>query len=224
MGSACLERFVGMFAFAICDTQSNEDCVRDQYGKKPLYYTRVSDVVLFASRSNADVDRRDPRIDHQALNEWFLYRNVDALMPRTLVEGISAVLPGQVVEISRNGIKSSLYYSPVSHVSQTEYERFAAASPKQVVDEVDETLNDAVRLRLISDVPVGTLLSGGLDSSLITAIASKYTHDLTAFHVSVEGYPNLDERRYAEQLATSLELKFVPYALTGAAFRKAFPT
>ncbi len=224
-GSDGLQRFVGMFAFAICDTQSGELILaRDRYGKKPLYYSRVGDLVLFASEIKALlIGRRDLRIDQQSLVEWFLYRNVDALMPRTLIEGVSAVMPGQIVKIGRTGITTSLYYSTTWHVSQSEYEQNAQASPKQIVDEVDQLLSDAVRLRLISDVPVGTLLSGGLDSSLVTAIAANQTRDLTAFHVSVEGYPDLDERRYAEQLTASLGLKFVVHSLTGAEFRKALP-
>jgi asparagine synthase (glutamine-hydrolysing) len=92
-----------------------------------------------------------------------------------------------------------------------------------VVREIDEILNDAVRLRLVSDVPVGTLLSGGLDSSLVTAIAARHTKELTAFHVSVAGYPKLDERRYAEQLAQAHGLPFVPFELTAANFREVLP-
>ena len=80
-----------------------------------------------------------------------------------------------------------------------------------------------MRLRLISDVPVGILLSGGLDSSLVTAIAARHTRDLTTFHVSVEGYPALDERRYAEQLTKSLGLKLAVYSLKGSDFRRMLP-
>lgn len=224
-GDACFERFIGMFAFAIYDTRSGEVVLaRDRYGKKPLYYSRVGDVVLFASEIKALMTgQRNPRIDQRALVEWFLYRNVDALLPRTLVEGISAVLPGQLVRIGRDGIATSFYYSPTQHVSEAEYRQHMRASPRQIVDRVDALLQDSVRLRLISDVPVGTLLSGGLDSSLITALAARQTRDLTAFHVSVAGYPELDERRYAEQLAGGLGLKFVVHSLTAAEFRKALP-
>ena len=224
-GEECLQRFVGMFAFAIYDTQSGEIMLaRDRYGKKPLYYSRIGDLILFSSEMKALLaERRDLRLDQQALAEWFLYRNVDALMPRTLVEGVSSLMPGQIAKIGRNGIKTSCYYSALWHVTQDEYERNAEVSPKQIVDEVDELLNDAVRLRLISDVPVGTLLSGGLDSSLVTAMAARQTQGLTAFHVSVEGHADLDERRYAEQLTHSLGLKFVVYSLTGATFRRTLP-
>jgi asparagine synthase (glutamine-hydrolysing) len=223
--SACLERFVGMFAFALCDTHSGEVVlVRDRYGKKPLYYTQIGDLVMFSSEMKAlMIGRNDLRVDKQSLCEWFLYRNVDGLTSRTLVEGIFSVLPGQIVTIGPRRLEMSQYYSPISHVSQSEYERFLAARPEAVVDEIEEILNDAVHLRLVSDVPVGTLLSGGLDSSLVTAIAAKYTKDLTAFHVSVEGFPNLDERRYAEQLTQSLGLPFVPYALKGSEFRRMLP-
>ena len=71
--------------------------------------------------------------------------------------------------------------------------------------------------------PVGTLLSGGLDSSLVTAMAARHSRDLTAFHVSVAGFPDLDERRFAEQLARKLEIPLVPFELTGENFRRALP-
>ena len=224
-GSDCLQRFVGMFAFAIHDTQTDEvTLVRDRYGKKPLYYAQDGGVVRFSSEMKGLLqERSNLRLNQQALCEWFLYRNVDALGSRTLVEGAQAVLPGEVVTISPRGIRKALYYSPPAFVSEQEFRRYEVARPEDVVREVDEILNDAVRLRLVSDVPVGTLLSGGLDSSLVTAIAAKYTKALTAFHVSVEGYPKLDERRYAEQLAQTHGLPLVPFGLTGRNFREVLP-
>lgn len=224
-GSDCLQRFVGMFAFAIHDTTTDEvTLVRDRYGKKPLYFAQDGGVVSFSSEMKGLLEsRHDLRLNQQALVEWFLYRNVDALGSRTLVEGVQAVMPGEVVTISPRGIRKVLYYSPPEFVSEEAFRRYSDARPDDIVREVDDMLNDAVRLRLISDVPVGTLLSGGLDSSLVTAIAAKYTSALTAFHVSVEGYPKLDERRYAEQLAGAHGLPFVPFGLTGENFREVLP-
>lgn len=224
-GVACMHRFIGMFAFAITDTQSGEvTLVRDRYGIKPLYYARHRDTILFASEMKALLAVMDERrVDHQSLAEWMLYRNVDSLTPQTLIEGIYSVLPGHAVTMGPRGIESAPWYSPLDFVSEERYRRFEAAKPEEVVSGVDKLLNDAVRLRLISDVPVGTLLSGGLDSSLVTAMAARYTDKLTAFHVSVAGFPNLDERRYAEQLTNRLKLPLVPFSLTGENFRKALP-
>jgi len=224
-GRDCLQRFVGMFAFAIHDRNTDEvTLVRDRYGKKPLYYARDGGIVYFSSEMKGlMLGRSDLQLDQQALLEWALYRNVDALASRTLVQGVNAVMAGHVVTISPRGVVTAPYYSPVDHVSEAEYRRFEAAKPEDVVREVDELLNDAVRLRLVSDVPVGTLLSGGLDSSLVTSIAGRYTQDLTAFHVSIAGYPKLDERRYAEQLARTHKFPFVPFELTPGNFRKALP-
>ncbi len=224
-GSDCLSRFVGMFAFAIHDRQTDEVVlVRDRYGKKPLYYAQDGGVVYFSSEMKGLLAGRSGlRMNQQALCEWFLYRNVDALGSRTLVEGVQAVMPGEVVTISPRGICKVLYYAPPDFVSESEYRRYETASPEQVVADVDAVLNDAVRLRLVSDVPVGTLLSGGLDSSLVTAIAARHARDLTAFHVSVEGYPKLDERKYAEQLAEVHGVRFVPFGLTGRNFREVLP-
>jgi asparagine synthase (glutamine-hydrolysing) len=112
-------------------------------------------------------------------------------------------------------------YGVGEQVSETEYRRFEAAGAGDVVDEVETALREAVRLRLIADVPVGVLLSGGLDSSLVTAIAARETDKLTAFNVSVAGYPALDERRFAAELAGLLNIRMVSFDLTPEIFRRA---
>lgn len=221
-GRDCLPRFTGMFAFAIADTVTGDVfLVRDRFGIKPLYYARVGNTILFASEVKAlSKVGRSSRIDQRSLAEWLLYRSVDSVTPETLIEGIESLLPGHVATISGSTLTTSTWYSPIDHVSRTDFERYSRSSPDDVVEEIDGLLNDAVRLRLISDVPVGTLLSGGLDSSLITSMAAGHTPHLHTFHVSVEDFPAQDERRYAEQLTDRLQLPFIPLALTGRAFRR----
>jgi asparagine synthase (glutamine-hydrolysing) len=224
-GEACMDRFVGMFAFAILDAERGDVAlVRDRYGVKPLYYARSGSHLLFASEIKALIGLLErPQVDRHSLLEWSLYRNVDALTPETLVEDVRSVLPGHVVRISNGEIKSKQYYSQITHVSEEHYRHHEAARLEDVIDDMDALLNEAIKLRLISDVPVGTLLSGGLDSSLVTSIAAKYTRDLTAFHVSVEGFPNLDERQHAEALTKRFGLPLVPFSLTGEIFRRELP-
>ncbi len=222
-GHRALDRFVGMFAFAIYDRQTGRLVLgRDRYGVKPLYYARIHGHLLFASEVKALVEQMRPvGVDQRRLVEWFLYRNVDALSPQTLVEGVAAVLPGCVVTVAGDGVESDRVYDLLDHVSAEEYDRFAAARPQAVVDELEATLSEAVRLRLVSDVPVGILLSGGLDSSLITALAARATRDLTAFNVSIAGFPDLDERRFAEAVTRDRGVPLVSLQFTGAEFRRA---
>jgi asparagine synthase (glutamine-hydrolysing) len=224
-GEDCMDRFVGMFAFAILDAQRSElVLVRDRYGIKPLYYARSGPHLLFASEIKALMGLLErPQVDRHSLLEWSLYRNVDALTPETLVAGVRSVLPGHMVRIRNGEVSSRPYYSQIAHVSEERYRHHQAARPGDVIEDMDGILNEAVKLRLVSDVPVGTLLSGGLDSSLVTSIAAKYTRDLTAFHVSVEGFPNLDERRHAEALTARFGLPLVPFSLTGEIFRRELP-
>jgi len=162
-GPECMHRFIGMFAFAFADTVTGEVVlVRDRYGIKPLYHARQGDTILFASEMKALLHVMDPpKVDQRSLSEWMLYRSVDSLTPETLIEGIHSVLPGHLVRIDARGVRAEKWYSPLEFVSEVEYRRWSGADPQTVVREFDETLDDAVRLRLISDVPVGTLLSGG---------------------------------------------------------------
>ena len=124
-----MERFVGMFAFAILDTERGEVAlVRDRYGIKPLYYARSGPHVLFASEMKAFMGLLErPQVDRHSLLEWSLYRNVDALTPETLVADVRSVLPGQVIRIWDGQISSSQYYSQIAHVSE---ERSSGRAPR----------------------------------------------------------------------------------------------
>jgi asparagine synthase (glutamine-hydrolysing) len=224
-GLACMARFVGMFAFAIHDREDGiVTLVRDRFGIKPLYYAKTAHAILFGSEIKALLTAiEEPKVDKWSLVEWFLYQSVDAVTPETLIEGVRAVLPGQAVTIRNGEITPHQWYTPLDHVDGEQYARFAASDSDTIVNDIERTLEDATRLRLVSDVPVGTLLSGGLDSSLVTAMAARHSRDLSAFHVSVAGFPNLDERRFAEQLVGRLEIPLIPFELTGENFLRALP-
>jgi asparagine synthase (glutamine-hydrolysing) len=194
--------------------------VRDRFGIKPIYWTQQGKVILFASELKALISQRnDNRVNQRSLDQWWLYRNVDALTTATLIEGIQKIMPGQFARIRHGQIEFHRWYSAASHVSEERHGALEALPVQQVVDQVEEQLDEAVRLRLVSDVPVGTFLSGGLDSSLVTAMAARHSSQLSGFHISIAGHSELDESRFAGSLADSLRIPFVPLALTGDNFR-----
>ncbi len=224
-GDAAFDRFAGMFAVALLDRQTRTvTLVRDRFGIKPLYYTRAAGHFVFSSEVKALVEFRGRvRVDQQQLFEWFLYRNIDAITPETLLEDISSVLPGQVLKIRGDSIASTFFYRPQAHVEAAALEAFERMRGREIVGRIEETLREAVRCRLVSDVPVGTLCSGGLDSSLVTAMAAEHTTDITAFNVSVEDAPDLDEKRFAQALTRSLGIDLVSHPLTADSFRRTLP-
>jgi asparagine synthase (glutamine-hydrolysing) len=221
-GRECLDRFVGMFAFAIYDRQQDELVLgRDRYGVKPLYWTQEGGRVLFASEIKALMRaRRTNAIDQMSLSQWWLYRNIDGLTPATLIDGVNKLLPGCLAFIRDGHIRLETWYSTLEHVSESEYRRLEGFSEKEIIGRVEAQLDRAVKLRLVSDVPVGTLLSGGLDSSLVTAMAARHSDRLSGFHVSIAGRADLDERRYAETLARKLKIPFHVVDLAEDNFRR----
>ena len=223
-GEACLDRFLGMFAFAIHDPVARvTTLVRDRYGKKPLYYTERSGHVLFASELQALMQVcSDLRPNQQRLMEWSLYRNVDFGSNDTLVEGIHSLQPGQLVRISggkREEPRS--YYSLHAHVDESKYREQSSAPEHAVLERLHDLVVAGVESRLVSDVPLGTLCSGGIDSSLVTALCVRgLGANLAAFNVAVEGYAELDENRFARKVADALGIKLLTYGLTGETFRR----
>ena len=206
-GERCFERFAGMFAFAIYDP-SNETVtlVRDRFGKKPLYYTSDDRHILFASELKVLLQVcENLKPDQQRLMEWALYRNVDFGSPNTLVEGVFSLPAGHYLQIRKGRIGSvQRYYSVEAEVDAATYERFANQSAKDSIAEIESLVLTGVKERLVADVPVGVLCSGGVDSSLITALCARYRKNVAAFHVSVAGYPQMDESRYAAQVTRML--------------------
>ncbi len=221
-GEDCLQRITGMFAFALYDSESDTvTLARDRFGKKPLYYTSHDQHILFASELKALLavtPRRE--VNQQRLMEWSLYRNVDFGAPETLFAGILSLPPGHVLEIRRGRLGSPRrYYTPEAQVTPERYERLAKESPQALIGELGSLLTSAVRDRLVSDVPVGTLCSGGIDSSLITACCARERRDILAFNVAVRGYRELDESGYARKVADSLGIRLLTCEADGDLFR-----
>ena len=165
-GEACLDRFNGMYAFAILDySKDHLFLARDRAGEKPLYYYHDSESFIFSSEIKGILTQ----IDMPDLNLSDQYKALEFMAEEeTLFSGIKSLLPGHkmVYKGIRNGYrgrKITEYWNVLDTVHQID--------PEKAVDELDYLLNDSVRLRLRSDVPLGVYLSGGLDSSLIAYMA-----------------------------------------------------
>jgi asparagine synthase (glutamine-hydrolysing) len=225
-GEECLDRFVGMFAFAVYNQQTDTlTLARDRFGKKPLYYTLQNGHLIFASEMKTLLLRCDsPKLNKQRLIEWSLYRNVDFGSPETLIEKVFSLLPGHIVKIQRGQLESPrCYYAPELQVDPDRYQDLSRQSGESISRTVECLIECSVRERMVSDVPLGTFCSGGIDSSLVTAVAAHHQRDIAAFHVSVAGYEAMDESRYAKQVARALGVDLFTYSLRGEAFRRNLP-
>jgi len=168
-GTDCLERLNGMFAFGIYDEGKKIIFLaRDRVGKKPLYYTRREGRFVFASELKSLLrDKTLSReIDLQALNHYLAFGYIGGDL--CIFKSVRKLLPAYAMIYSvRNGeSKIWKYWEPSS------FSKYSLSEDEQL-EELEEILRDAVRLRLISDVPLGAFLSGGVDSSLVVAMMSK---------------------------------------------------
>ena len=220
-GPECVHRFVGMFAFAHWDPDKGLlNLVRDRFGIKPLYTLEHDGLLYFSSETKAfEPSGRPIRLNERRFLEWSLYQNVDVLTPDSLVHGIQSVLPGTRLTADGEGVRNSTWYSPDERVDAATFRAYDGQAEREVEDRIEGILSQAVRDRLVSDVPVGTLLSGGLDSSLVTALAGRDTKQLTGFHVAIEGHPEHDESRFARKVAGHLGIELVEFPLNGRNFR-----
>jgi len=197
-------RLLGMFAFVLYDEAG--DCVlmcRDRLGKKPLLYYHDDERLLAASELKCmyAFQGLDLEPDPGAIQDFFALHYVPG--PGTILHKIRKVEPGECVELHLPTwrIRSRLYWSVLDYAGRT--------LPDAGIEEVDTALQDSVRYRLIADVEVGVLLSGGIDSSLLAAYASGLsTSPLKAFLVSFSGSA-LDESNYARMVARSLNIELV---------------
>ena len=200
-GPACVERFNGMFAFAVWDRQTQElFLARDRYGIKPLYYAFVGEVLLFASEQKALLQHPEltRALDAEALCEYLTFQNL--FTDRTLLEGVRTFPPGCWATVSRGA--SSL--QPTTYWDFHFVEPSDPASDAEYLEELDRLFVQAVSRQLVGDVEVGSYLSGGLDSGSITAVAASQLPGLKTFTVGFDLHSasglelQFDEREAAE--------------------------
>jgi asparagine synthase (glutamine-hydrolysing) len=197
-GEACLQRFDGMFAFAIWDARRKQlFFARDRVGKKPLYYARTGTGCVFASEIKAILRHpsASPAVDVEALGHYLSFLTTPS--PRTLFAGVSKV------PAAHCGI-----FSPEHGLSIWRWWTLPTAEPKldvterEAADSVRELFAAAVEKRMMSDVPIGVYLSGGVDSSANVAFMSRYSGEpLRTFSVAFANEPMLNELAHARQVA-----------------------
>jgi asparagine synthase (glutamine-hydrolysing) len=193
-GESFITKVNGMFAIAMYDTKTKRLFLfRDRLGEKPLYYFYDVKTNKFAFASEIkcllEMDNFKREINTDALNNYFTYRYTPG--EETLFKGIYRVSPGHLL-IHDTGLKSHRYWDYKFKPNNN--------SLKENAKFVRYLLDDSVRMRLMSDVPLGAYLSGGLDSSAIVAIMSKYSDNVNTFNVSFNG-TEFDESKYAELVA-----------------------
>jgi asparagine synthase (glutamine-hydrolysing) len=196
-GRACVEHLDGMFAFALWDGSKRELLVaRDRFGKKPLYVWHHGSEVVFASTLTALLEHpRVPReLDRDALAEYLALEYVVA--PRTILRGVTKLPPAHAMVINGPDARTWRYWD-------LRVEGTRRVSEAEAIDELTARLTTAVRRRLISDVPLGVFLSGGIDSSLVTAFAARERAGIRTFSVRFSD-PSFDESAHARRVAEHL--------------------
>ena len=173
-GEACLTKFRGMFAFAIWDARRHQlFLARDPMGIKPLYYAQAGSYFVFASevRTLLGTGLVQPRVDPAGLLNYLTFGS--AYDPLTLVEGVRALPAGHTLTWQAGILRQSSYWDLVDHAAGEGNSALPANSEKQTAEHLRPMLEEAVRSQLVSDVPVGVFLSGGIDSSALVSILSR---------------------------------------------------
>lgn len=199
-GPDCLERFNGMFAFAIFDKQKKElFLARDRLGEKPLYYFSDDETFVFASEIKAILaDGTIPRLmSNQGLANYFAFGH--SVGPETMYSGIKKLLPGHYMIVSEHAVSVTQYWDVSKNTGEDKGFGY-------YLSETKNKLEASVVSRLVSDVPLGVFLSGGIDSSLVASFMEKHTTEpLKTFSVGFgDGGKEFNELTDAAKVAKHL--------------------
>ncbi len=206
----CLEKLDGEFAFAIYDSQNEElFLARDRFGIKPLYYYKNDDRFVFGSELKSLMAFDIPKIiDKTALQLYFHLNYIPS--PYSIFENVKKLEAGSFMKVNLKGIcEEKKYYSiPYS----TELKNVPSYEAAQKI--FKSLLETSVQQRMIADVPLGTFLSGGIDSSIITAIAAQQTKHLNSFSIGFKDEPLFDETEHAQLLAKKYKTNHTVFQLS----------
>ena len=220
LGPECLQQFNGQFAIAIWDTRKQElFLARDRLGVRPLFYTLLPDGLVFGSEIKALLldSRVEARLDPRALAQAFTFWA--PLAPRTAFQSILELPPGHYMKVHAGSCTLSRYWSMTFPEAGSEDQ----ISEEKAAEQLRDLLSDATRLRLRADVPVGSYLSGGLDSTFIAALIRGHTpKTLCTFSIAFEE-PAFDERAYQEIATAFLGTDHRRTECTNADIGQVFP-
>ncbi len=209
LGVECFKHLNGMFALAIWDPQQHLlTLARDRIGKKPLYYHLCNDTVLFSSeiRSLLCWSTLKAQLDKKALYEFLTFGLVPT--PRTMFEGITKLPPGSQLCIPASGNPAIQRFWEIDYQDVPEQE-------EELCDLLRRSLETSVNYRLVSDVPVGAFLSGGVDSSAIVALMQRNLgYRVNTFSIGFEGQPEYDELHCARAVAERFDTEHHEYVLS----------
>jgi len=220
MGSRFLERLDGMFAIALCDSPRGELLLaRDRIGIKPLYYALLPDQILFASEIKAILAHPSvsPSLDFEAFIDYLTF--ISSPAPSTLFTGIRKLRPGTFLAINGRGeLREEVYWDAI--VPGT----LAAEPEEEICAEILRLLESAVRKRMMSDVPLGVYLSGGVDSSANVALMSRMMdRPVTTYSVGFEGQPAYNELEQAKEVARQFGCDHREVVLTARDLQETVP-
>ncbi|MBX2973187.1 MAG: asparagine synthase (glutamine-hydrolyzing) [Flavobacteriales bacterium] len=206
-GPAFLHDLNGFFALAIHDAETDTlFLARDRFGVKPLLWSEVDGRFLFASELRSLIALGAECVqDPVSARQYFAYHYIPA--PRTVFTGSHKLLPGHSISVDRTGVMVERWYDVVAESKKVP----KASDPKRTLFDL---MDDAVRLRLIADVPVGAFLSGGVDSSIVSALAARHHKHLHTFSIGYADDPFFDESRYAEEVARHIKSEHSTFKLT----------
>ncbi len=208
-GDKVLEKLNGFFALAIHDKETDElFLARDRMGIKPLLVYRDSEAIVFGSEMKSLMAFGIPKqID---ANSQFLYHQFNYTpFPETIFENVEELEPGTWIKVRGSKVETGTYWSipkPTAPKTKMSYE--------QAQNKLRELMEKSVQRRMISDVPLGSFLSGGIDSSIIATLAARQTGKLNTFSIGYADEPLFDETHYAEAVAKNIGSNHTVFKLT----------
>ncbi|GIV37833.1 MAG: asparagine synthetase B [Cyclobacteriaceae bacterium] len=204
-----LEKLNGFFAFCLYDRKEQTFLLaRDRYGVKPLLYLHDEDKFIFASEMKAMMQYGiDKTLDYESLYTYLQLNYIPA--PNTIFSQVKKLLPGHYMVLSGRQLTIEPYYQ-IPRATTTN----KPLPYEEAQEHCRQLLEEAVQRRLVADVPLGCFLSGGIDSSIVTGLASRYKPDLHTFSVGFRDEPFFDETQYANLVAKHFNTRHTVFSLT----------
>ena len=210
-GRGFLKKLNGFFALAIYDQEENSLFVaRDRYGVKPLLVYRDENQLFFASEMKSLLALGVPRkLDYVALSQYLQLNYIPG--PASIFKGVKKLLPGHYLFVQDGKVVRKRWYKIPYDARKVAKNKL---SYEQQQKKLVELMDGAVQRRLVADVPLGAFLSGGIDSSVITALAARHTPHLSTFSIGFKDEPFFDETKYANLVAARHKTNHTVFSLT----------